>query len=101
MMVTSDREEPPRRQANPASVGARPLCAMLCTVFTPTHTNTVTPDPRRFSVCLMTDDGRLKILFHSDSYDQCDQKLDHYCDMFPTALVDIYKRDVLLNCELV
>jgi hypothetical protein len=58
------------------------------------------PDFRRYSVCLMTNDGRMRILFHSDSYDQCDAKLDHYCDMFPNALVDIYKRDVLQNCVL-
>ena len=44
--------------------------------------------------------GKLRILFHSDSYDQCDEKLDHYSDMFPNALVDIYKRDVLQNCVL-
>lgn len=55
---------------------------------------------RRFSVCLMTNEGHLKVLFHSDCYDQCDLKLDDYCDMFPNALVDIYKRDVLENCIL-
>ena len=59
-----------------------------------------TIDPRRFSVCLMTDEGKLRILFHSDSYEQCDEKLDYYSDLFPCAFVDIYKRDVLLNCEL-
>ena len=58
------------------------------------------PDFRAFSVCLMNDEGKLRILFHSDSYEQCDEKLDHYSDMFPNALVDIYKRDVLQNCVL-
>ena len=58
------------------------------------------PDFRAFSVCLMNAEGKLRILFHSDSYDQCDEKLDHYSDMFPNALVDIYKRDVLQNCVL-
>ena len=48
----------------------------------------------------MTNEGHLKVLFHSDCYDQCDLKLDDYCDMFPNALVDIYKRDVLENCIL-
>ncbi len=59
-----------------------------------------TPDHRRFSVCLMTGEGTLRILFHSDSYDQCDEKLDYYSEMFPNAIVDIYKRDVLQNCVL-
>jgi hypothetical protein len=58
------------------------------------------PNFRAFSVCLMTNDGELKILFHSDSYEQCDCKLDYYCDMFPNGFVDIYKRDVLQNCVI-
>jgi hypothetical protein len=58
------------------------------------------PDFRRFSVCLLTNEGELSILFHSDDYNQCDSKLDHYCDMFPNGIVDIYKRDVLQNCVI-
>ena len=55
---------------------------------------------RAYVVGLMTDDGRIRVLFHSDSYDQADLKLDHYADMFPNAMVDIYSRADLLSCEL-
>lgn len=57
-------------------------------------------NPRRFSVCSMLEDGSLRIHFTSDSYDQADLKLEYYSEMFPNALVDIYKRDVLLNCVI-
>jgi hypothetical protein len=56
--------------------------------------------PSRFSVCLMTDAGELKILYASDSYDACDAKVDHFSDLYPCCYVDIYKRDVLLGCVL-
>ena len=58
------------------------------------------PDFRRFSVCLMTDEGRLRVLFHSDSYEQCEHKLDEYEEMFPNGIVDIYPRSIMLNAEL-
>lgn len=48
----------------------------------------------------MLEDGSLRIHFTSDSYDQADLKLEYYSEMFPNALVDIYKRDVLLNCVI-
>lgn len=57
-------------------------------------------NPRRFSVCSLLSDGTLRIHFSSDSYEQADEKFDHYSDMFPNAYVDIYKRDVLLNCVI-
>ena len=57
-------------------------------------------NPRRFSVCSMLDDGRLRIHFTTDSYDQADEKLDYYSELFPNGFVDIYKRDVLLNCVI-
>ena len=54
-------------------------------------------NPRRFSVCSMLSDGRLRIHFTTDSYNQADEKLDYYSELFPNSFVDIYKRDVLLN----
>jgi len=61
---------------------------------------TTTYNPRAFSVCVMTDDGRLRVLFQTDSPEQADEKLDHYADMFPNALVDVYPRSIMLNVEL-
>jgi len=58
------------------------------------------PDFRRFSLCLMTNDGRLRVLFHSDSYQQCERKFDQYEEMFPNGIVDIYPRSFMLNAEL-
>ena len=48
----------------------------------------------------MTCEGRLKVLFHSDSYAQCDLKLDQYAEMFPNNIVDIYPRSVMLGVEV-
>lgn len=48
----------------------------------------------------MTCEGKLKVLFHSDSFDQCDLKLEHYAEMFPNSLVDIYPRSVMLGVEV-
>ena len=58
------------------------------------------PEFRCFSLCLMTCEGKLKVLFHSDSYAQCDLKLEHYAEMFPNSLVDIYPRSVMLGVEV-
>ena len=58
------------------------------------------PDFRQFSVCLMTDEGRLRVLFHSDSKEQCESKLEGYWEMFPNGYVDIYPRSIMLNSEL-
>jgi hypothetical protein len=58
------------------------------------------PNFRCFSLCLMTAEGKLKVLFHSDSYEQCNLKLEHYVEMFPLGLVDIYSRGVMLNAEV-
>jgi len=58
------------------------------------------PDFRQFSICLMTDEGRLRVLFHSDSREQCEHKLDEYEEMFPNGIVDIYPRSFMLNAEL-
>lgn len=57
-------------------------------------------NPRRYSVCSMLEDGTLRVHFTTDSYDQADMKLDHYSEMFPNSFVDIYKRDVLMNCVI-
>jgi hypothetical protein len=48
----------------------------------------------------MTNDGRLRVLFHSDSYQQCERKFDEYEEMFPNGIVDIYPRSFMLNAEL-
>jgi hypothetical protein len=48
----------------------------------------------------MTNDGRLRVLFHSDSYEQCERKLDEYEEMFPNGIVDIYPRSIMVNAEL-
>lgn len=48
----------------------------------------------------MTDEGRLRVLFHSDSKEQCERKLDGYWEMFPNGYVDIYSRSTMLNSEL-
>ena len=48
----------------------------------------------------MTDEGRLRVLFHSDSREQCEQKFDEYEEMFPNGIVDIYPRSIMLNAEL-
>ncbi len=48
----------------------------------------------------MTDEGRLRVLFHSDSREQCEHKLDEYEEMFPNGIVDIYPRSIMVNAEL-
>jgi len=58
------------------------------------------PDFRRFSLCLMTNEGRLRVLFHSDSREQCERKFDEYEEMFPNGIVDIYPRSIMVNAEL-
>ncbi len=58
------------------------------------------PEFRRFSLCLLTAEGKLSILFHSDSREQCDLKLDYYADMFPKGIVDIYSRSCMQNIEV-
>jgi hypothetical protein len=48
----------------------------------------------------MTDEGRLRVLFHSDSREQCERKFDEYEEMFPNGIVDIYPRSIMLNAEM-
>ena len=53
-----------------------------------------------WSVCLMTDNGHLKVLEGFDTYYKADEVVETYCDQYPSAIVDIYSRSFLLNCEV-
>lgn len=54
-----------------------------------------------YSICRMTDEGYLKVLAGFDTYEKADEVIDNFSDRFPFALVDIYSRSVMLNCEVV
>jgi hypothetical protein len=54
---------------------------------------------RQFSICSLVDDGRLKIHFWSDNYEECDKRLEKYWGMFPNAVIDIYDREDMIKAD--
>jgi hypothetical protein len=54
-----------------------------------------------WAICLMTDDGQLKILKGFDTYYKADEVVENYSEQFPSAIVDIYSRSFLNNAEVI
>lgn len=48
----------------------------------------------------MTDKGHLKVLAGFDTYYKADEVVENYCEQYPSAIIDIYSRSFLLNCEV-
>jgi hypothetical protein len=53
-----------------------------------------------WNICLMTDDGTLRILECFDTYAQADEQVDTWQDRYASGFVDIYSRSFLLNAEV-